>query len=40
MSEGHWGWIGVGGFKIDILTFVPVVGSNCFRPIRKGFMIN
>ena len=27
VTEEHWGWIGVGGFKIDVLAFVPVVGA-------------
>lgn len=27
LTEGHWGWIGVGVFKIDVLAFVPVVGA-------------
>ena len=27
LTEEHWGWIGVGGFKIDVLAFVPVVGA-------------
>lgn len=27
LSEGHWGWVGVGVFKIDVLAFVPMVGA-------------